>query len=609
LARIIICGKENKTESINPIKVDSSLKLPFFLKFAQLIAQTSTMNINKFPDFAFRANVKWLGAFFCAALISFLLFKVAGIANEKYYERWPLQGDTMSYWSRDIALSKIPVPNVALPSRLTQAQYAAKLNPRDPIRTIFFGLLPADAISSINAHLYFSAITAFLFLLMLVIVLERRTGSLIFALGAPLVTLLPSGLLSPMYGLPSRLPDIPASFLLGAALFAAFSGKNSRKSELTWIFIAGLLLGFATLARYQLWIYGLFIIGPIVFLFGMRRYFSEGKQARDLMLYPLALISGLGILAGQFILTYTTQVFQFYAVAGYGLNSTMLTSLKTTGIQFLDYLGLPAALAGTLILTGLISTRYKACLKSCKWDKVSILWALISYPILLFIVMRVESIVEQTYYIVPGLLIFLLSPFCWEADRAKNTGFNIFSVCLILILPLAVIGKINGYLTSESFLYPREGEIKLSKFQGSLAELVAVNIPVMSNSRSSTIDSNFFYYSRIIELIARNRFNRDASSLMIFQIRQSQWKINFTGEEGTDKSLIMQDLKDRIDIFMALTKPLAASKESTFVDDYTGRLAEFVNHELAANPTLWEKRGTVNGPFGEVTVYKNLTRE
>ena len=69
------------------------------------------MNINKFPDFTFRANVKWLGAFLCAALISLLLFKVAGIANEKYYERWPLQGDTMSYWSRDIALSKIPVPN------------------------------------------------------------------------------------------------------------------------------------------------------------------------------------------------------------------------------------------------------------------------------------------------------------------------------------------------------------------------------------------------------------------------------------------------------------------------------------------------------------------
>lgn len=567
------------------------------------------MNINKFPDFTFRANVKWLGAFLCAALISLLLFKVAGIANEKYYERWPLQGDTMSYWSRDIALSKIPVPNVALPSRLTQAQHAAKLNCRDPIRTIFFGLLPVDALYSINGSLYFSAITAFLFLLMLINVLELRTGSWIFSLGAPLVTLLPSGLLSPMYGLPSRLPDIPASFLLGAALFAAFSGKNSRKSELSWIFIAGLLLGFATLTRFQLWIYGLFIIGPIVFLFGMRRYFSGGKQARDLILYPLALITGLGILAGQFILANNTRIFQFYSTAGYGLNATIFTSLKTTGIQFLDYLGLPAVLAGTFILAGFISTRYKACMKSCKWDRVSVLWAVISYPILLFIVMRVESIVEQTYYIVPGILIFLLSPFCWEADRDKNTGFNIFSVCLILILPLAVIVKINGYLTSETFLYPRESEIKISKFQEGLAELVAVNIPITGNSRSSTIDSNFFYYSRFIELIVRNRFNRDASSLMIFQIRQSQWKLNFTGEEEKDKSLIMQALKDRIDIFMALTNPLAACKESTFVDDYTERLAEFVNRELASNPALWEKRGTVTGPFGEVTVYKNRTRE
>ena len=34
----------------------------------------------------------------------------------------------------------------------------------------------------------------------------------------------------------------------------------------------------------------------------------------------------------------------------------------------------------------------------------------------------------------------------------------------------------------------------------------------------------------------------------------------------------------------------------------------YVNQELAANPDVWENKGTVAGPYGEVTVYKNRIR-
>lgn len=544
-----------------------------------------------------------------AGLIVYLLFKAAVFANLEYSKRWPLQGDTISYWSRDIALSKVPVPNQEAPSYRVQVLQGAKLNGKDPIRTAFYALLPADAPSSLNGHLYFSAIAGFLFLLMLMVAVLRRTGSFIYAMGAPLVTLLPHGLFNPMYGLPSKLPDLPASFLFGAALFAIFSGKNSRKSELAWIFIAGLLLGFATLARYQLWIYGLFTLGPIAFLFGMKRYFADGRHVRDLMLYPAVLIAGVGLIAGNFILTWTREMLTFYSIAGYGLNATIATSLRTTGAQFLQYLGMPAALAGTLVLAGFISTRHEIWPKASKWDGLAILWALAAYPFLLFFIMRVESIVEQTYYIVPGLMIFLLAPFIGEKDTKNNTGYKIFAFCLILILPLAVLGKTYEYLNSENFIYPRERDMVEAKFQHGLAELVAVNIPLSGSVRPSTIDSNFFYYARFIELAVKSKFNRDGKSLMVFQIRQSQWKLSYTGDDKKDKSMIMKELSEKIDIFMALTKPLAEAKMSTFVDDYTEHLAEYVNQELAANPAIWENKGSVTGPYGEVTVYKNRTRE
>lgn len=542
-----------------------------------------------------------------AGLLSYLVINTAMFANLEYYKRWPLQGDTVSYWTKDIALSKIPGPDSEV--YWVQALRGVRLNGKDPIRTAFFALLPADAPSSVNGHLYFSAITVFLFLFMLMVVLMRRTDLLLYSMFAPLIALLPSGLFNPIYGLPSKLPDLPASFLFGAALFALFSGKNSRKSELVWIFIAGLMLGLATLARYQLWIYGLFSLGPIAFLFGIKRYYTGGRRFSDLVVYPTVLVAGLGFIAGPFILLWTKKMLTFYSIAGYSLYVPIATSLKTTGSQFLDYFGMPAALAGGGVLAGFVSMRYVNLKKVGKFDMFAILWALLAYPFLLFVIMRVESIVEQTYYIVPGLIIFLLAPLMGE--KINNTrSFKTFAIWLTVLLPAAVLWQTHEYLTSEKFVYPRQEGIEIAKFQNDLTELVAANIPPMGeNTETTTIDSNFFYYARFIELLVKSKYARDGKSKMLFQIRQSQWKLAFTGEEEIDKSLIMKALNDKIDIFVALTKPVADAKVSTFVDDYTEHLAEFVNREIAASPTVWENKGSIIGPYGEVTVYKNRGRE
>lgn len=564
----------------------------------------------------------WFAVVIWAVFISFLLFHAAKTANLEYYKRWPLQGDTASYWIKDIALTKhyqvekrsnIPLTGASEPNQQTfnyriQALHGALKNGRDPARTAFFALLPEGAPYSVNGHLAFSIFTAFMFLLMLMIALRKRTGSFVYAIGASLIPLLPKGLFNPMYGLPSKLPDLPASFLFGAALFAIFSGTKSRKSELIWIFTAGLLLGFAALTRYHVWIYGLFTLGPIALAYGVKRYFNDGRRIRDVVIYPLVLMTGLGIIAGYFILSNMHDTFRFYSIAGYALNATIVTSLQTTGFQLLQYLGIPAILAGALTLAAFISTRYGIWSRTSRWDALAISWALIAYPFLLFIVMRVESIVEQTYYVVPGLMLFFLAPFIGESGNKNNVEFKVFSICLTLVIPFAVLGNVYGYLKSEAFLYPRPQEMEVAKFQHDLAELVAVNISPKANKRLLTIDSNFFYYGRFMEPLIKIKFNLDSNSLQLFQIRQSQWKISYTGNEATDRLLIIKELTEKVDIFMALTKPLPERKMETFVDDYTERMADFVNKELAAMSDKWESKGSVNGPYGEVTVYKNRER-
>jgi hypothetical protein len=547
-----------------------------------------------------------LGLIVLAAMLGGVLYKVASKTNEEYAARWPLQGDTISYWSRDIALAHTILNPAA--SHRVQALAGAVQNGKDPLRTAFYALLPAEAPAELNGHLAFSAFSAFLFLAALMLMLHRRSGSLPYAVSGAMLALLPAGLLNPLYGLPSKLPDMPASFLFGAAIFAAFSARDSKRSELTCFFIAGLLLGLATMARFQLWIYGLFVLGPIVSLFGLKRYLTSGRQWVDLLVYPGVLVAGLALLAGPFILAWTREMLQFYAIAGYSLNSTVLASLKTTGAQFLQYLGIPALLAGTLIFAAYVALNNDERKGLQRWNLIAITWVLAAYPILLFLVMRVEAIIEQAYYIVPGLLVFLLSPFV-RNTQARNGGFKTFALALMVVLPLGALGNAYQYLQSENFLYPREREAEIAKFQHKLGDLVAANIAVIGpSSRPSVIDSNFFYYSRFIELVARNRFDRDAKSRMVFEIRQSQWQLSHTGDLVKDKALIMKELGEMVDVFMALTKPLHEAKAETFVDDYTEQMALYVNSELAAHPENWENKGTVVGPFGEVTVYRNRIR-
>jgi len=564
--------------------------------------------------------VGWLVLVLWAAGLSLALFWVANYANSIFYIRWPLQGDTASYWVKDIALTSqrpgmesshieagydLP-PSSELSNHRLRALHGAMQNGRDPARTAFFALLPEDAASSVNGHLPYSATAAFVYLTMLMVMLRRRTCSLVYALSASLVVLLPAGLLNPMYGLPSKLPDLPASFVFGAAVFAIFSSKCTRESELFWIFIAGLLLGLATLMRYQVWIYGVFTLGPIALICGIRRYFEHGKRVNDIVIYPLVLILGIGMVAGYFIVSNISDTLRYYSIVGYALNSSIYSSLQVTGWQFLQYIGIFALFVGALVMAAFVSFQYKLLSKINSWDVLVTGWALLAYPILLFIVMRVESIVEQTYYIVPGLTLFFLSPFSNRDE--KNSGFDIFSICLAVIMPLAVLCNIFSFLNSEDFIYPRPRESEVAEFQHQLAELVAANCVPESGGRILTIDSNFSSYGRFIQPILRVKFNRNSKSLQLFAIRKGGWIFRYTGNEADDKRLIMNDLTNKVDIFMALTKPLPSAIKGAFADEYTEHLAEFVNQELAKNSSVWENKGSVIGPYGEATVYKNLAR-
>ncbi len=564
----------------------------------------------------------WLTILVWALAVAMTLTATAAFTNNHFYKRWPLQGDTASYWIRDIALTSTQqmsrrsidagtssevITKNETPNHRMVALAGAAQNPRDPARTAFYALLPEGAAYSVNGHLPYSGVATFVFLALLAIALFRRTGSLLYAVTCGLGALMPSGLLNPMYGLPSKLPDLPASFMFGASLFAIFAADRSKKSELSWIFFSGALLGISALMRYQVWLYGLFVLGPIALIYGIRRYRNEGGRPLDLIAYPAMLLIGLSVVAGYFIVVNAADTFKFYMLAGYALNSTIAASLRVTGVQLLHHVGLPAALLVALIFAAVASMARSGKSSDDKWDRAAVTWALIAYPILLFVIMRVESILEQTFYAIPGALIFFLAPFNRSMESGNSYSFNKFCKFLVVIMPIALSANIYSYLTSESFVYPRPKEAEMALFQQKLVDMVALNLPTNDSDRIQTIDANFTYYGRFLQPLIKSKFNRNVKSLQAFDIRKSQWAMRYSGNERDDGIAIVNVINKKVDIFVALDEPRRNAILDAFGDEYTENIAYHVNRYLSSTPAIWENCGSVDGPYGKVIVYKNTS--
>lgn len=570
-------------------------------------------------------------AYFCHFLLfifaaghALTLTYTSGLVNKAHYERWPLRGDTASYWLRDLKIAE----QAELVGLRRAVLVEAAGNPRDPLRTIGYAFTGLRSLQSWNGHLYFSAFAALMFFWMFGSCLHRRSGSLMYALAAPAALLLAAGLLDPLYGTPSKLPDLPAAMLLGAALFALVRGRDGHRTW--WSVLAGGLAGLASLTRYHAFIYGVFMLGPIVSIYAFGRHLELGRRpleifrrdhAIDFLRLHIPFFASLGVTAGLFIVWWARDTFNFYAVAGYALNHGVGTAFATTGWKLVfQFLGVPALTALLLVMAGYVATcRHE--LKTADWvDHLSVAWAAAACILLILVVMRVMDDVSQTYYMAPGLALLALAPLAIRrsgdpADRDAIRGawrprpLTIFAAIAGPVLYASVAGSYYMYLSSEQLRYPRPKEQEIKRFNSELAELMAVTAFRPPRAQKvPRLDANFDYYTRYMvpEIIMRHgRMTRAAN---LFQIRKSQWQLSGQGEETAAKKWIMRTLLAEVDVFAALEDYSSAQVDDVLKDDYTRRLAEHVAREMASNPQCWERRGSVESPYGRVAVYDNLAR-
>lgn len=584
----------------------SLLAARFILSWSQMLTMAITRN-------RIGLVAAWSG------LMATLLFLAAAYVNTVFYRSWPLIGDTASYWLRDLSI---------LDSQ-PQGQWVDKVlrfaseNARDPLRTLSFAILGQSKTVSVNGHLYFSCFAAFFFLASLCICIWIRARSAPYAFAAPWAIFLALCFWDPKYGLPSRLPDMPAAFFFGASLLTLFVRRPSASNTAS-SFAAGIFLGLATLTRFHTCMYGALVIAPLVTIFAFEQSLKAEKPIRQFLLPHFAFLAGLAIIAGYFITRSIAEVLHFYSVAGYGLNKTVAAALATTGKKLILYtLGVPVIGALALLLLAYVSMLDSIRKHRDIADHIAVLWAALSCIVLILFILRVEDDISQTYYMLPGLFLLALAPFRVSTLRLSQPNsqksFSRFAVGLTLLLPVFAVASYVVHMNSEGFLYPRPHVQKLHDFNRRLTDLIVANLPP-TTSPAPFLDSNFDYYARFVIPMAQLYFNRHTRFANIFQIRQSQWQLRsglpkdgsqgawFTGTFELDRELIMPALAKSVNILMVLDDVDNSLADDVIKDDYTRELARHVAKRTAEDSRTWELRGKLNSPFGsDVLVYVNKT--
>lgn len=575
-------------------------------------------------------KISHLGAhlllFISAVALAFILVSASAGINDAHYQRWPLKGDTASYWIRDMRIAE-RAETVGFRKAAVQE---AMENARDPLRMLSYAVTGPKGVLSKNGHLYFLAFTALLFFWTLGLCLLERSRSLTYALAVPVTALFTVGTFHPLYGAPSRLPDYPASMLLGAALFSVFLSRNGHRQR--WLLAAGVLLGLAALSRYHASVYGLFVLTPIVALYALGRHLEAGHHPATLLRprhllgfarVHLPFLAGVVLTAGFFLAWWAREVFSFYAKAGYSLNHTIEVAFATTGSRLvISYFGVPALTAFGLLMAGYIIACRSMARKNDWLDHAAITWAAGACILLILVIMRVEDDITQTYYMGPGLMLLALAPFAVQPrDRAGNLDGDPLRAGAGLrpITTLAVMAGVVLYasftasyfvlIKSEQFLYPRPRDQEIHRFNSELGDLMSKAIsgarPVQGVPQ---IDTNFDYYARFMVPDILRRTGKITRFANVFQIRQSQWELQGAGEESIARARIMRNLAAKVDVFAALEEFSSPAAMEVLKDEYTARLAQFVAAEMAANPGCWKNLGRIVSPYGPVTVYDNVAR-
>jgi hypothetical protein len=459
-----------------------------------------------------------------------------------------------------------------------------KTNGRDPLRTLPLLLLAPDLLAHPLGHLATALppLAAFLAVLGWTLLrLGRSPGEML--LGTLAFATLP-GFFDPRYGLGAYWLDLPAAMLLGAAVLSLTNAVG--RHEAVWLTLAGLFGATAALSRYVAAAFVLNTCAPLL----AWRVARGWRQDRSLaaLLRRLALTAGTFlVLAGPYLALHARTNAGWYAGQGYGLFGAIGVALRSVTTRLGGFFATPV-----LIVLGLLLLLNVAALGRPGLGRLPpALWAAVSHPVLLVLVLRDVGHPLSHVYAVPMVFALAVAP----GRRVGRWALAVRRATCGGLIVIAGLGAASGLGWLRTSRAPSEEKA----FDQALARsLVALgDRPVWSGffgQHAHAVSLEAFYASRRLPLPAD-----------LFPPHELQWAARYPGlgPEDVGRS-VFQTAARCVDALVVFAIPRAAEFGSR--NAFNREVARFASESIRTD-SAWQRVENLKGtPFGRLALYRNL---
>jgi hypothetical protein len=475
-------------------------------------------------------------------------------------------------------------------------------------RSVPLLLLNPEWLKSPHAHLITSGFSLFIFVLLALYTVYRRTGSSVYSMAVGALICFTPGIYEPVLGLGAFWLDLTAGFLASAAILCLINSKKGR--HLGWLAGFALFAGCSLLSRFVAGVYLFVQAAPLVVFYLLERW-KETKRFAT-VLRPVLVIGGvLCLLTGWYIWHQTPSQLFYYLNYGYG-NADPVTSCQRAWVTALSFLGRNFAIVCSAMFLFQMVIGAPA-----RWRSAAeLLWPAVAVGLFLGLSGQIGTSPQAMQYSCPLLLFALLSPIDWRG--APEIGHSrpmrlLFTAVAPLILVIVAVTSLNQSLHDSLWRPPKPSAVERDR----KALNDRLTNEIMQHFPDKVIGAYFDQFDEYAFVTAFEKYGRPPRLLShrAFDIRAEYLNADFPHKSPAQLAdMARREATEKCDIVLVFNDPAAAFKPAPFpygtcLNPYSETIASTLAKHVQSDPN-WRLLFLVPSRYlpGGVAAYANLTR-
>jgi hypothetical protein len=548
-------------------------------------------------------------AIFAAGLAFFVAHSVARI-EDKYFETHRVFLDPAVYqehlyklWEASHHHDRLELAR----DELTNPIEGGSVPPL-AFRSVPLLLIDPDLLKDRHAHLITSGFSLFIFVLIALYTVYRRTGSFVYSMAVGALICVTPGIYEPVLGLGAFWLDLTAGFLGSAAILCLINSKKGQ--HLGWLAGFALLAGCGLLSRFVTGVY-LFVQAAPLLVFYLLQRWRETKRFVTI-LRPVLVIGGvLCLLTGWYIWHQTPSQLFYYLNYGYG-NADPLTSCQRALMTALSFIGWNFAVVCSAIFLFQMVIGGRA-----RWRSAAeLLWPAVAVGLFLGLSGQIGTSPQAMQYSCPLLLFVFLCPINWREGPEFGHSRSIrlfFTAIAPLILLIVAATSLNQSLHDSLWRPPRPSAVERDRkaLNDRLTNEIMLHFP------DKVIGAYFDQFDEYAFVTAFEKYGRPPRLLShrAFDIRAEYLNADFPNKSPTQLAdMACREAAEKCDIVLVFNDPAAAFKPAPFdygtcLNPYSETIASTLAKHVRSDPN-WKLVFLVTSRYlpGGVAAYANLAR-